>query len=223
MLTESARIRHTLGTQVLLVAGVAGPVVFVLTYTVRGWLRPGYSSMVSAISDLGVGDGAWIQNANFLLFGALLIAYAVGYRRVMSELIGRRATVSSIAIGTAGLGMFGAVAFPAKPPTDLLHFFLGFLVVIVSAMIAAFSGARQFRRVPGWGALARYSSWTGVIGATVWVLTFIALNPASPIADAGIGGLLNRVLAVVAFGWYTVTGWWLLRRPRVSNVDVQSR
>ena len=97
------------------------------------------------------------------------------------------------------------------------------LVVIVSAMIAAFSGARQFRRVPGWGALARYSGWTGVIGATVWVLTFIALNPASPIADAGIGGLLNRVLAVVAFGWYTVTGWWLLRRPRVSNVDVQSR
>lgn len=198
-------------TRVLLAAGVVGPVLFVVTFTVAGWLRPGYSAMASAVSDLGVGNMAWIQNANFLLFGALLIAFAVGFRRVMSELIGGHATWGAIMIATTGIGMLGAVLFPAAPPTEMLHFLLGFLVVIVSAVAAAFYLGRQFRRVPGWRSLSRYSTWTGLTAVALVLLTFVALNPASPLEEAGIGGLVNRILAVATFAWYTVTGWWLWR------------
>ena len=159
-------------TRVLLAAGVVGPVLFVVTFTVAGWLRPGYSAMASAVSDLGVGNLARIQNANFLLFGALLIAFAVGFRRVMSELIGGHSTWGAIMIATTGIGMLGAVLFPAAPPTEMLHFLLGFLVVIVSAVTAAFYLGRQFRRVPGWRSLSRYSTWTGLTAVALVLLTF---------------------------------------------------
>ncbi|MBB5867781.1 putative membrane protein [Allocatelliglobosispora scoriae] len=202
---------HGTATRLLLAAGIVGPVLFVLTFTVAGWLRPGYSALASAVSDLGVGSTAWIQNANFLLFGILLIAFAAGFRRVASELIGGHATGGAILIATTGIGMLGAVLFPAKPPTEILHFLLGFLIVIVSAIAAAFYLGRQFRRVPEWRVLARYSTWTGLIAVALVLVTFVALNPASPLEKAGVGGLINRILAVETFAWYAVTGYWLWR------------
>jgi hypothetical membrane protein len=199
-------------TRVLLAAGVAGPILFVVIFTIAGWLRSDYSAMVSPVSDLGVGENAWIQNANFLLFGILLIAYAIGFRQALAPFVGRRATRSAIVIGTAGLGLFGAVAFPAAPETGLLHFLLGFLVIMVASLGAAFYGARLFRRLPGGRRLARYSTWTGIISVVLFGCTFFVLNPASPLEQAGIGGLVNRILAIIVFAWYAVTGAWLSLR-----------
>ncbi|MFG1685810.1 DUF998 domain-containing protein [Nonomuraea sp. NPDC049269] len=218
--------QHDITTRILLAAGVVGPVLFVVTFTVAGWLRPGYSAMASAVSDLGVGDNASIQNANFLLFGILLIAFATGFRRATTKIIGRRATWGAILIATTGIGMLGAVLFPAAPPTEILHFLFGFLVVIVSAIAVVFYLGRQFRRLPGWRNLSRYSTWTGLAAVALVLLTFVALNPASPWEKAGIGGLINRLLAVEIFAWYTVTGWWLSQyasRGRVVDQTTATR
>jgi hypothetical membrane protein len=88
--------RHDAATVVLqralLAAGIVGPILFVAVFTVAGWLRPRYSATAEAVSDLGVGEAAWIQNANFFVFGALLLAFATGLRRAMSGVVGRRAS-----------------------------------------------------------------------------------------------------------------------------------
>ena len=76
--------------QYLALAGLIGPILFVTIFTIAGFLRPGYSAIRDAISDLGVGDDAWIQNANFLLFGALLVTFAIGFFRAMRHVIGHR-------------------------------------------------------------------------------------------------------------------------------------
>ncbi len=199
----------------LLAAGLAGPILFLAIATVAGWLRPGYSARTDAISDLGVGDNAWLQNANFLLFGILLLGYAVGFRQAMAPLVGAgTANWGAIAIGAGAIGTVGAVVFPAAPATGLFHFLFGFLIVMVSAVVAAFYGGRVFRRAPGWRGLARYSTWTGAVSVVLFIATFFVLNPASPMAAAGIGGLVNRTLATVAFAWYAVTAWNLLRVDR---------
>lgn len=200
-------------TRVLLAAGVVGPILFVITFTVAGWLRPGYSAMASAISDLGVGPMAWIQNANFVLFGILLMTFAVGIRRAMSTIIRRSATWGAIMIATAGVGMVGAALFPAAPPTDALHFLLGFLIFMISAVAAMLYTGHQLRRLPEWRALSRYSTWTAVSAIGLVLLMFIALNPASPLEKAGIGGLIQRLFVLATFAWYMVTGWWLSRVP----------
>ncbi|GAA3259751.1 DUF998 domain-containing protein [Dactylosporangium siamense] len=199
----------------LLAAGLAGPILFLVIATLAGWLRPGYSARTDAISDLGVGENAWLQNANFLLFGILLVGYAVGFRRAMAPLVGvRTASWGAVVIGAGAVGTVGAVVFPAAPATGLFHFLFGFLIVMVSAVVAACYGGRVFRRVPGWRGLARYSTWTAVVSVALFITTFFVLNPASPMAAAGIGGLVNRTLATVAFAWYAVTAWKLLRMYR---------
>lgn len=44
----------------------------------RWQLRPGYSVVRQAVSDLGLGPNAWLQTTNFLVFGLLIIVFAIG-------------------------------------------------------------------------------------------------------------------------------------------------
>lgn len=176
-----------------------------------GWLRPGYSAKADAVSDLGVGEGAWLQTANFLLFGLLLLAFAAGFRRAMSSLIGpREATVAASLIAATGLGVAASGVFPAAPPTEGLHLLLGFLLAFASAIGVVFYVGRRLRGVVGWEGPRRYSTWTGVGALLLIAFSFVALNPASPLEEMGIGGLIERLLAVEVFAWHAVMGWRLL-------------
>src|SRR5258706_5839403 len=71
-----------------LIGGVINPIAFVLTYTVAGFLRPGYSPIHQAISDLGVGSNGSLLDTLAVISGLLLIAFVVGFalsmRRVLS-------------------------------------------------------------------------------------------------------------------------------------------
>src|SRR6266436_5367625 len=67
--------------QWLALGGVVGPVLFVAAFTVGGIVRPGYSPIHQAVSDLGVGSNAWLLNVSLVLLGVLLIAFAMGFYR----------------------------------------------------------------------------------------------------------------------------------------------
>jgi Protein of unknown function (DUF998) len=73
-----------------LIGGVINPIAFVLTYTVAGFLRPGYSPIHQAISDLGVGSNGSLLDTLAVISGLLLIAFVVGFalsiRRVVSRM-----------------------------------------------------------------------------------------------------------------------------------------
>ena len=63
----------------LLWAGIIAPILFATIFTVDGALTPGYSAYNEAISYLDLGTYGWIQRANFIIFGVLLIAFTIGY------------------------------------------------------------------------------------------------------------------------------------------------
>src|SRR5215469_16914469 len=66
--------------QLCALAGMMGPLLFILGFTLAGWLTPGYSPLQESISSLGVeGPHPWIQNTNFVVFGLLLLAFALGF------------------------------------------------------------------------------------------------------------------------------------------------
>lgn len=46
---------RTHGLHHLALAGVVGPPLFILVFTLAGWLRPGYSALRQEVSALGVG------------------------------------------------------------------------------------------------------------------------------------------------------------------------
>jgi hypothetical membrane protein len=56
-------------TRWLALCGVLGPVVYLVTFTVAGFLRPGYSPIHQAVSDLGVGSNPWLLNGPLSLCG----------------------------------------------------------------------------------------------------------------------------------------------------------
>jgi hypothetical membrane protein len=58
----------------LALAGVVGPIVFVGVFTLAGFLRPGYSPIHQATSDLVGGQGAWLLNVSAVITGLLLIS-----------------------------------------------------------------------------------------------------------------------------------------------------
>jgi Protein of unknown function (DUF998) len=49
------------------IAGRIGPLLFVATFTIAGWLRPGYRAREMFVSELSLGSRGWIQIANFIV------------------------------------------------------------------------------------------------------------------------------------------------------------
>ena len=77
-------------TRVLLAcAAVAGP-LYVVVGLIQMFIREGFDIRRHAMSVLSNGDLGWIQVANFLVTGLLVIAGAVGMRQML--MAGRAAT-----------------------------------------------------------------------------------------------------------------------------------
>lgn len=204
-------------------AGAVGPVLFVIVFTVAGLLRPGYSATAEAVSDLGVGPQAWLQNANFVAFGLSLLGLAVAFRRAMHHVIDRRAaTIAGLLIGATGTGVIASAVFTAAPNTEGLHLLLGFVLAFGSAIATTIYVGRKLRGVAGWERFARYSRATGIGAGALVALSFVALNPNSPLEPLQLGGLIERLLVIELFAWHTMVGWRLLRPPAATSATGRS-
>jgi hypothetical membrane protein len=181
----------TKGTRALLTCGlIAGP-LFILLIVIQALTRPGFDLRRHPASMLSLGDLGWIQIANFMACGLLIVAFAVGLRRVLHP--GRGGTWGPLLIGAYGLGLIAAGAFVADPafgfppgtpqgiPTTLslnavLHG-IGFTFAFVSLTLACIVFARRYAAIQqrGWApytfatavAALALSMWPGQDGASV--------------------------------------------------------
>jgi hypothetical protein len=159
--------------RLFLTGGVLAGPVYVLLGLVQMVIRPGFDPTRQDLSLLSNGNLGWIQIGNFLLTGSLVIAAALGMRRVL----GGRAWEPWL-LGMYGLGLIGAGIFVADPmngfplgtpagapvhPTihGLLHIIVG-AFGFVGLIAACFVFARRFltRQQPEW---AVYSLLTGSV------------------------------------------------------------
>jgi len=186
---------------------VINPIVFVLAYTVAGILRPGYSPIHQAISDLGVGPNGSLMDTIAVLHALLLMAFAVGFALLMRQVL----TVGWLWSGTAllvlrGLAQVTTGLFTDAPATVRIHS-LATIVALVS-MIGAFLviglGLRRTSQWRGWGA---YSLVTALVTLVLVAVEFWVFTPGTPLASAQVGGLMERVLSLETLAWYVVFGW----------------
>ena len=158
----------------LLGCGVLAGPFYLAVGLAQVWLRSGFDFARHPLSVLANGPGGWVQTANFVLTGAMVIAAAVGFRRVL----GPKARALSGFLGAYGVGMLVAAVFhadpmdgfpvgtPLGPPTSLstsgvVHFAaggLGFVCLSISGFLAARAMSR--RNSPS---LARLSFASGLI------------------------------------------------------------
>ncbi len=192
----SLRVTTTRATKVnttaaLLACGaVAGPLFLVVVF-IQAFTRRGFSMTIHPPSLLSLGDGGWIQVANFIVCGLLFVAAGAGLRRAT------RATWGPILIACVGAGMvigglFSAdpgLGFPAgapagQPTTMTWHAMLhltGFGIGYSALVAACFVYARRY-----W-----YSAIVGGVTALCFVYVMSGLSH---------GNLILLWLALVV-GW----------------------
>jgi hypothetical membrane protein len=196
-------------------SGVVAPILFVLLFTAAGSLRPGYSAISQAISDLGVGPMAWLVNIPIVILGLLVLALAVGFflamQPVMSE--GWRWT-SAVLTAIPGLGLAAGGIFSEAPSTLVFHILLGATLGLYFPVVTFFLVGLQLVRNREWRGFGIYSLIASL--ATIAIIVFMqqAFTPGSALAGFHIAGLAERVDLVEILAWYVIMGWRLFRLPQ---------
>ncbi|MGI5270433.1 DUF998 domain-containing protein [Nonomuraea sp. CA-218870] len=200
-----------MSTRALLRCGVVAGPFFILAVLVQDYTRPGFDPRRHALSLLSLGDLGWIQIATFVTTGLLYAAGALGLRRALRP--GPAGTWGPLLIGTFGLGLVGAGAFPTAPgwgypqgappgvpvDTSVSHVLHGvsFFVVLISLVAACFVFAR------GWAARGA-RGWTifcVVVGTALPVIYVLAGVLSDRGADPQPFSLLLRTLALTGWSW----------------------
>ena len=191
-------------TRALLTAGVVGPVVFIVTFLIEGATRPGYSAWRTYVSHLALGEGGWVQVANFLFCGGCIVLFAIGARSVLSA--GRAATWGPRLLFLFGSALIVAGLFVADPPGlptgrlqsvhGTVHGIAG-LISFTSLSAAAFVFARRFSG--GWSTGSRFAGAT-VLGCFV-VSTFGSVLMETGAAPDFPVGFVQRIAIVTGWTW----------------------
>jgi hypothetical membrane protein len=189
----------------LLTCGVVAGPLFVAAFVVAGALRGDYSSLRHPVSSLSIGDAGWTQTTNFLVTGALVVAFALGLRLRGS---GRwlPVLVALVGIGLLGAGVFtcdpingyppGTPLAPVATTSGTLHRAFSTLVFLGLPIACLVTARRERRR-----GFAAYS----VASATAFLALFVlaALGFAQNPVFLPIGGLMQRLCLVVGLAWLT--------------------
>ncbi len=205
-------------TKGLLACGAVGGFGFIAVSLIAGALRPDYDSLYQPVSALSLGSSGWVQIANFILSGLLILACAVGLRRALSR--GRGATSGPLLVGLFGFGLIGAGVFVTDPafgyppgaPMGIISWHGGLhrltsLITFVSLSIACFVFAYRFAAYPRGKTWAAYSFLTGVAFTALFVATPVVLLRGGP------GGMVQRLSIALGFAWVGMLAIHTIRGP----------
>jgi hypothetical protein len=209
----------------LLAVGVLAPVAFLVVLLVEGATRPGYSAWRMFGSNLATGPGGWMQIANFVICGVLVMAASVGLGRTTPQtrwgprlvgVFGLSLVVAGAFVTDPGLGYPpGTPLKPSGPPSwhGAVHGFNA-LVCFGAVTAAALVYWRAFARDRHTRAWAIYSGLTGAAS----LLLFPAFLVANAMDQNGTwhdapGGLLQRIAIALAWGWVSLVSLRSLRFP----------
>jgi hypothetical membrane protein len=195
---DAALTRSLLGYGIL-----AGP-FYLAVALIQAFVRDGFDLTRHALSILANGRGGWVQTANFVLSGLMVIAAAVGFRRV----VGAKSRGLTLFLSAFGASMLVAAVFRADPmdgfpvgtplgmPTSitthgLIHFIAGALG-FTSLAVSCFFGAAVMRR-------------RGVLS-----LALVSLLAGLGVAGGFFGGMAFSRGGIAGIWFAVVVGWaWL--------------
>ena len=146
-------------TRSLLLCGMLAGPFYLAVGLIQALVRDGFDFARHPLSLLANGPGGWVQTANFVLSGLLVIAAAVGFGRML----GSRSRAVTWFLAGFGASMIAAALFPADPvdgfpigtpegyPTSistpgLIHFIAGTLGFVCHAVTCFFAAPAMSHR-----------------------------------------------------------------------------
>jgi hypothetical membrane protein len=163
-------------TRSLLGYGVLAGPVYVTTSVVQALAHDGFDLTRHAWSELAAGPQGWIQMANLILSGAMVIVFAIGlHRSGPSRWAPRLITVYGLGLVASGLLVADpAAGYPVGAPTPAVptwhgigHFVaggIGFPALVIAPFVLARCFARSGARPLAW-----WSRLTGIGFAAAFV------------------------------------------------------
>jgi uncharacterized protein DUF998 len=192
----------------LFACGFLGPVIFIAVAFIAGALRSGYNAWHSYVSMLSLGEGGWVQVANFLVTGALLVGFAEGLRRrgyfrpaILVGVVGVSLALQGVFAADPGLG------YPSGAPEGVsstqsagsaVHYLVGLLAALALIGSATLIG-RKFGQRPGYTHWARYSAATAALSSVLFLAVVVAGSDGPTLQ--GFAGGIQRVWILVGFIW----------------------
>lgn len=181
-------------------AGIVGPVLFTAAYMAQEAFRRGeYSPLAEPVSALEAGPHGWLQQVNFVVFGLLTVAFAVGLHR------GVRPTRAGVAgpalLVVSGVGLLLAAALPLRQDAAGVTYDPGGHVVAgVLFFVASAAGliviSRRLARDPRWRSISAYVLACGLVSLAGFVAMGAVVMPDdAPLHDWF--GLAQRLLLLL--------------------------
>lgn len=184
---------------VKLTCGVAGTLLFPITYLIAGAARPGYDPWQQAISTLSLGPGGWLQRANFVMCGVSVIWLASVFRKILrggpcATWYPRVRVIEGFAL--IMIGVFSTDPTPGYPPGSLrtstslqgaIH--LAFTILVVNMMaLGLFVVSRRFWKDPNFPGWMAFSIISGLL-----TFVFMTAFGFSNATHSGYPGLYERL------------------------------
>lgn len=199
-------------------AGIIGPLLFTATFLAQEALRRDeYDPLAEPVSALEAGPNGWIQQLNFVAFGLLTIAFAIGLNRGLRPT--RAGIVGPALLLLSGIGLLFAGTFPLREDTAGVTYDPGFhfvagLTFFLSSALGLIVVSRRLARDARWHGLATCTLIAGIVALAGFAVGagFVVPDDA-PLHDWA--GLHQRlVVLVVIFPCRIVLS---LRLLRVAN------
>jgi hypothetical protein len=202
------------------VAGIVGPILFTVTFFVQGLFRlEEYDPVAEVVSALEAGPGGWVQQANFVVFGLLTIAFVVGLRPTRWGFIG----TSLLAL--SGMSLVWAAAFPLREDAAGVTYdpglhIVGGMTYFLSSALGLIVVSRRLAADPRFRHLASYALAAGITGVALFVLMGVFVVPEDAPLHAWAGLAQRIVIVVVLFPCTIVLALRLLRVTRAEDASL---
>jgi len=180
--------------------GIAAPILFIILVIIASLLRSGYSQIYNFISDLGVGPYAIIQNANFVIFGLLIIGFALGLRGGLPSPKKRALKVGVWLVVISGLGVLFAGVFPENYLGGRPHNMVSAtsFLTIIAAQLLIWRGLKSADNA-FWGRYRTYSLVSGFLSIILLLVLRVTIG-------GDYQGVAQRAFLAVPWIWIEVTG-----------------
>jgi len=201
-------------------AGIAGPVVFTAAFLAQEAFRAGeYSPVAEPVSALEAGPNGWIQQLNFVVFGVLTIAFAVGLHRGLHPTRGGIAGPALLTV--SGVGLMLAAAFPLREDAAGVtydpggHIIAGVMFFATSA-VALIALSRRMAHDPRWSNIAIYTLTAGITALAGFVALGLVVMPDDAPLHQWAGLAQRALILLVLFPCRIVLSH---RLRRISKTD----
>ncbi len=186
----------------LLLAGTSG-LLFILVFLLLGVVTPGYDPTHGTISALEFTAVGPLQQINFIVFGLLMVCFAVGLRHELRR--GRAAVLAPTFQLVSACAVIGDGIFIYEP----LHLICD-LIAFNATIVMLFLFAWRFWSDPRWNGWAAYSIFTAVL--------MMAFLTAFGIANThgGPAGTFEKLATATRTAWSILLVWKLICGRRLA-------